>query len=38
MDYDLIVKEVSYLFEDARLYNTMSKAVNPYGDGIACNK
>lgn len=35
-NYDLIMKEVSDLLDDAQVYNTMSKAVNPYGDGKAC--
>lgn len=35
-DYDLIIKEVSSLLDDNQVYDTMSKAVNPYGDGKAC--
>lgn len=35
-DYDKIVSEVSSLLDDAPYYDTMSKAVNPYGDGLAC--
>ena len=35
-DYDKIVSEVSRLLNDTEYYNTMSKAVNPYGDGKAC--
>lgn len=35
---DLIVREVSALLEDATAYERMSKAVNPYGDGRACNR
>ena len=35
-DYDKIVSEVSLLLDDASCYDTMSKAVNPYGDGKAC--
>ena len=34
-DYDKIVSEVSRLIDDAVYYDTMSKAVNPYGDGKA---
>ena len=34
-DYDKIVSEVSSLIDDATYYDTMSKAVNPYGDGKA---
>ena len=37
-DYDKIVSEVSLLLDDASAYETMSKAVNPYGDGNACER
>lgn len=37
-DHDLIVSEVSRLLEDNDYYNKMSQAVNPYGDGLACNR
>ena len=37
-DHDLIVNEVSRLLEDAPYYYKMSKAVNPYGDGLACGR
>ena len=37
-DYDKIVSEVSALLDDATYYDMMSKAVNPYGDGEACNR
>lgn len=37
-DYDRIVAEVSHLLDDAQYYETMSKAVNPYGDGKACER
>ena len=37
-DYDKIVNEVSTLLEDATAYNKMSQAVNPYGDGKACER
>ena len=37
-DYDRIVTEVSALLEDREYYNQMSKAVNPYGDGKACER
>lgn len=37
-DHDLIVKEVSQLLGDKAYYNKMSHAVNPYGDGKACNR
>ena len=37
-NHDLIVSEVSTLLEDAVDYEKMSKAVNPYGDGKACDR
>lgn len=37
-DHDLIVSEVSKLLEDHEYYERMSKAVNPYGDGLACGR
>ena len=37
-DYDRIVGEVSALLDDAAHYEAMSKAVNPYGDGLACGR
>ena len=37
-DYDKIVNEVSLLLEDQAHYDAMSKAVNPYGDGLACGR
>ena len=37
-DYDKIVSEVSSLLDDASVYESMSKAVNPYGDGKACER
>ena len=37
-DYDRIVSEVSALLEDVEYYDQMSKAVNPYGDGKACER
>ena len=37
-DYDKIVGEVSTLLDDAVAYEKMSKAVNPYGDGHACDR
>ncbi len=37
-DYDRIVHEVSRLLDDAGYYESMSKAVNPYGDGLACQR
>lgn len=37
-DYEKIVNEVSTLLEDKAAYEKMSKAVNPYGDGKACNR
>lgn len=37
-NHDLIVSEVSTLLEDPEAYDKMSKAVNPYGDGKACER
>lgn len=37
-DYDRIVEEVSSLLVNPEYYNTMSHAVNPYGDGHACER
>ena len=37
-DYDKIIKEVSALIENREYYDKMSKAVNPYGDGLSSNR
>lgn len=37
-NYEKIVTEVSRLIDDSEYYDTMSKAVNPYGDGLACER
>ncbi|MGM9774601.1 MAG: non-hydrolyzing UDP-N-acetylglucosamine 2-epimerase [Candidatus Egerieousia sp.] len=37
-DYDKIVNGVSALLDDAKAYDAMSRAVNPYGDGQACRR
>lgn len=36
--YEKIMEEVSTLLDDAAAYATMSNAVNPYGDGKACER
>ncbi len=36
--YDKIVSEVSQLLDSKVYYEAMSKAVNPYGDGLACKR
>ena len=36
--YDKIVGEVSALLDNQEYYDTMSKAVNPYGDGLGCKR
>ena len=36
--YDKIIAEVSALLDDQAHYDTMSKAINPYGDGLACSR
>ena len=35
-DFDKITTEVSRLLDDSGYYDSMSHAVNPYGDGMAC--
>lgn len=35
-DYNKIVNEVSTLLDNEDAYELMSKAINPYGDGMAC--
>ena len=37
-DYNKIITEVSLLLDDQEYYDKMSKAVNPYGDGLACGR
>ena len=37
-NYDKIVAEVSALLDNQGYYEKMSKAVNPYGDGMACSR
>ena len=37
-NHDLIVSEVSILLDDHVVYEKMSHAVNPYGDGKACSR
>ena len=37
-DYNKIMNEVSSLLEDKDAYEAMSKAINPYGDGLACKR
>lgn len=37
-NYDAIVNNVSMLLDDKEAYDKMSKAVNPYGDGMACER
>jgi len=37
-DFDSIVKEVNLLLTDHEVYQNMSVAVNPYGDGNACKR
>ncbi|GAB6869052.1 non-hydrolyzing UDP-N-acetylglucosamine 2-epimerase [Bacteroides rodentium] len=36
--YDKIVSELSALLDNKDYYEKMSKAVNPYGDGMACQR
>ena len=37
-DYNKIVKEISNLIDSDVEYVKMSHAVNPYGDGMACER
>ena len=37
-NHDLIVSEVTTLLDNQAAYDKMSKAVNPYGDGHACER
>ena len=37
-NYDKIIHEVSSLIDNYQYYDQMSKAVNPYGDGLACER
>lgn len=37
-DYEKIVDGISILLENSNAYNAMSKATNPYGDGMACQR
>ena len=37
-NYERILNEVSALIDDKEYYDKMSKAVNPYGDGLACSR
>lgn len=37
-NYDLIVEKVSRLLDDVSYYNSMSNAINPYGDGMASKR
>jgi UDP-N-acetylglucosamine 2-epimerase (non-hydrolysing) len=37
-DADLIVREVSSLLDDQKAYEAMSRAHNPYGDGLSSSR
>lgn len=37
-NYDKIVSEVSNLIDNQVFYEKMSRAINPYGDGLACER
>ena len=37
-NYDKIVRETSMLLENKTYYDSMSKSINPYGDGRACGR
>ena len=36
-NYQQIIEGVSCLLDDKNHYQSMSRAHNPYGDGLACN-
>ena len=38
VDYDDVLSEGSRLLDDPEAYQSMAKAVNPYGDGHACER
>ena len=37
-DRERIEQGVSQLLDDVQLYQKMSEAINPYGDGLACER
>ena len=37
-DYNKIVDGISLLLDSTDVYNAMSMATNPYGDGMACDR
>lgn len=37
-NYNKIITEVSLLIDNTECYQSMAKADNPYGDGLACNR
>lgn len=37
-DYDKIISEVSSLLDNTEYYGGMSRVINPYGDGRACER
>ncbi len=37
-DQSLIIEEVSKLIDNREYYEKMSKAINPYGDGLSCSR
>ena len=37
-DFDKIVGETTVLLQNPEYYSSMSNAVNPYGDGFACER
>ena len=37
-DEEVIDKRFKELLEDPKAYNSMAKACNPYGDGLACKR
>lgn len=37
-DVSIITSEIDELMQNAESYQTMSRAINPYGDGLACKR
>ncbi|HHL32418.1 MAG TPA: UDP-N-acetylglucosamine 2-epimerase (non-hydrolyzing), partial [Oceanospirillales bacterium] len=37
-DADVIANEIDELMKNQQIYQSMSKAINPYGDGKACQR
>ena len=38
LEYENVYNEISHILNDKKEYDKMSNAVNPYGDGKACDR